>query len=131
DNATIVFDVGGTFDYPKEMYEVAARGVLLRSQFFVENEYFGAGDEAQTVEPELFALRRDDFANATTADGLAAYQQKYFARVQNLSNSKTAPGVLEVDKGHGAMLDAFVDSIQNDTPSPCDELDGYKSTLLA
>ena len=131
DYATIVFDVGGTFDYPKEMYEVASRGVLLRSQFFVENEYFGAGDETQTVERELFALRRDDFADATAADGLAAYQQKYFARVQSVSNSKEAPGVLEVDKGHGAMLDAFVDSIQNDTPSPCDELDGYKSTLLA
>lgn len=131
DSATIIFDVGGTFDYPKEMYEVAARGVLLRSKFFVENEYFGAGDGSQNVEREFFPLRRDDFADATTEVGLAAYQQKYFSRVQSVSNSKQAPGVLEVDKGHAVMLNAFIDSILNNTPSPCDELNGYKSTLLA
>ena len=29
------------------------------------------------------------------------------------------------------MLNAFVDAIINDKPSPCDELAGYRSTLLA
>jgi predicted dehydrogenase len=131
DSATIVFDTGGSFDYPKEMYEVASRGLLLRSQFFVENEYCGAGSAGDVVERELFDLRRDDFADVTDQTGLAAYRDKYFARVKDATNSKGLTGTLEVDKGHANMLDSFIDAIINDTPAPCDELDGYKSTLLA
>ena len=35
------------------------------------------------------------------------------------------------DKGHRAMLDGFVRAIQEDLPSPCDELAGFRSTYLA
>ena len=67
------------------------------------------------------------------AEGFAAYQEKYRQHVGSSGNSKklenTCPFL--VDKGHYAMLDAFVKSIQNDTPSPCDELAGFRATYLA
>ena len=36
-----------------------------------------------------------------------------------------------MDKGHVAMLDGFINSIRNNTPSPCDEYAGMQATLLA
>ena len=36
----------------------------------------------------------------------------------------------EVDKGHYNMLDAFADCILLNKPSPCNELDGSRATLM-
>ena len=47
------------------------------------------------------------------------------------SSGKQGHTALAVDKGHFAMLDAFVESIVHDRPSPCDELAGDLSVYLA
>ena len=66
------------------------------------------------------------------APGFAGYMEKYHARVSGMeSSSKEGHATLTVDKGHFAMLDAFVESIIHDRPSPCDELAGYLSVYLA
>lgn len=127
DTATIVFNCGGTFDYPKELFEVASNGALFRSLFFVENEYFGIPG----LDREAFPIRRDCLPDIGTEGGFSGWMAKYRARVQGLANSKTGHGELSVDKGHRAMLDAFVDAILEDKPSPCDEMAGYLSTYLA
>ena len=66
-------------------------------------------------------------------DGHDAFIAKYMKNVSGSSNAKeieqSCPII--VDKGHKAMLNAFIDAIINDKPSPCDELAGYRSTLLA
>ena len=36
----------------------------------------------------------------------------------------------DVNKGHYKMLDRFVDCILLDAPSPCNELDGARATLV-
>jgi predicted dehydrogenase len=127
DTATILFHCGGTFDYPKELYEVTSQGALFRNHCFVENQYFGVPG----LERETFALQRDALPEVGEEGGLAGYMKKSQARVKNLSNSKEGHSQLMADKGHEAMLDAFVDAIHSESPSPCDEMAGYLSTYLA
>lgn len=126
DTATILFHCGGTFDYPKELYEVASQGALFRSEYFVENQYFGMAPE----ERETFALQRDDQPQTGT-EGIEGYKRKHRARVADLANAKLGHDDLAVDKGHQAMLDGFVSCLLDESVSPCDEKAGYLATLLA
>ncbi|MBE6367846.1 MAG: Gfo/Idh/MocA family oxidoreductase [Lentisphaerae bacterium] len=124
---TLDFSCAGTFDYPKEQYEVTGGAALFRSLHFVENNYYGMPDNPD----EYFKPQFDPLSEM--GEGHAAFIAKNYANVANSTNSKkveqTTP--LMPDKGHRAMLDAFVEAIINDLPSPCDELAGYRSTLLA
>jgi predicted dehydrogenase len=88
DTATIVFNCGGTFDYPKEMYEVASKGALFRSEFFVENRYFGVPG----IDRETFPVRRDCLPDTGTEGGFSGWVGKYAARVRGLTNSKVGHG---------------------------------------
>ena len=124
---TLDFSCSGTFDYPKEIFELTHNAALFRSLFFVENNYYGMPEN----QPETFKLQHDPLPQI--GDGFNAYNEKYFAHVARSTNAKeletTTP--LMVDKGHRAMLDGFVKAIINDTPSPCDEMAGFRSTFLA
>lgn len=125
DTATILFDACGTFDYPKEMFEVTCRSALFRSLFFVENRTYGVPD----APAETFPLQRDGFREAVPGEGFEAYMKK--AALRHGADLKANWNALTVDKGHRAMLAGFIDAIRNGTPSPCDELAGMRSILLA
>lgn len=124
---TLDFSCAGTFDYPKEQFEVTGEAAFFRSLHFVENCYYGMPD----ADKEIFALQSDPYPEM--GDGHDAFIAKYMKNVSGSSNAKeieqSCPII--VDKGHKAMLNAFIDAIINDKPSPCDELAGYRSTLLA
>lgn len=127
DTATIIFNCGGTFDYPKELFEITSHGALFRDKHFVENNYYGIPG----AERETFALQHDSMPEIGTEGGYAGYVNKYETRVRGLSNSKEGFSELSVNKGHAEMLDGFVHAILHDTPSPCDETAGYLATYLA
>ncbi|MHB9133369.1 MAG: Gfo/Idh/MocA family protein [Armatimonadota bacterium] len=127
DTATILFHCGGTFDYPKELYEVTCRGGLFRSENFVENTYYGMPG----LERDLFPLMKDCLPDIGQEGGMSGFMAKYNARVRGLTNSKSGHTSLMMNKGWYEMLDGFVEAIVEDTPSPCDEMAGYLSTFLA
>lgn len=128
DSATIIFDVCGTFDYPKEMFEVTSNAALFRNMFFVENRYYGIPG----AENEVFPLQRDGYKDEVPAEGFDAFMKKCDLQHQQAGdNIKFAAKELVVDKGHTAMLDGFVKAILNNTSSPCDEYAGLQSTMLA
>ena len=128
DTATLCLDVCGTFDYPKEMYEVTAGAALFRHLFFVENNYYGMGG----MQRETFPLQSDGFAEQVSGEGFDAFMEKCRLRNMNAGeNMKESYTALTVDKGHRRMLAEFVKAIQQDLPSPCDEYAGLQSTLLA
>ena len=127
DTATIIDNCGGTFDYPKELYEVTHNGALLRNLCFVENEYFGIPG----LDREIFPLQHDCLPDCGKEGGFAGYMQKYRARVEGKGNAKSGHETLAVDKGHENMLNSFVVAILNDQPSPCDEIAGFLSVYLA
>ena len=120
---TLDFSCSGTFDFPKEMFEVTHNAALFRSLFFVENNYYGFPD----AKPEYFAMQHG------SAKSLAEYMEQYKARVSGVGNMRDIENSkpFMVDKGHRAMLDGFVNAIINDEPSPCDEMAGYLSVYLA
>lgn len=124
---TLDFSCSGTFDYPKEQFELTHHAALFRCQHFVENNYYGMPSSGS----ETFALQQDP--HPELGEGLDGFMKKYMANVSGSSNAKeqenTTP--LLVDKGHRNMLDQFVLAIQNGTASPCDELAGFRSTYLA
>ena len=125
DSATIVFDACGTFDYVKERYEVTSRSALFQSLFFCENRYYGMkGDERET-----FAFQRDAYGDEVPGLGFEAYLRKN--DIRRRGGMKENYGKLWVDKGHRAMLDAFLDAVRTGGPSPCDEYAGIRSVLLA
>ena len=130
DSATIVFHCSGTFDFPKEIYQIASNAALFRSLFFVENEYYGIPG----AKREVFPMQHDSMQDRVLGDGIDAYMKKYALRVQSFGeNSKKIENAkpFMVDKGHYAMLCGFVDAILNNQPSPCDEMAGYRATWLA
>jgi len=127
DTSTILFHCGGTFDYPKELYEVTCKGALLRSEHFVENRYYGIPG----LDRELFPLQRDPLPEVGREGGVSGYLAKWQARVKGLTNAKQGFSSLNADKGWEAMLDGFADAIVRDTDSPCDEIAGFVATYLA
>lgn len=128
DSMTLTFSCFGTFDYPKELFEVTAKASLMRSLFFVENNYYGIPGAVV----ETFPMQH--YSGKVKGEGFDAYLRKYQERTQAATQGlkqleQDVPFL--VDKGHKHMLDAFVQAILLDQPSPCDELDGFISTYLA
>lgn len=130
DTATINFSCSGTFDYPKEMFELTSDAALFRNLFFVENRYYGVPG----CSGEVFPMQFDGMKDEVPEEGFEAFINKTRLRNEKLSGNLkdfqySAP--FAVDKGHYNMLDTFVDAILNDRPSPCDEIAGFMSTYLA
>ncbi len=124
--ATIIMTPNGSFDYPKEMYEIAHDGAFFRMEFFVENQYFGRPGQ----EREIFPLARDPRPDAGKQGGLSGYMEKRAASRQGAANQKETWDLLLADHGYQKMFDAFIDAIRNNTRTPCDEMAGYRTTYL-
>ena len=92
----------------------------------MENQYYGRVG----IEKEVFPLQRDSMPQIGKQGGLSGYMEKYKAMATNLSNAKQGWNELMADHGYKANFDAFIDSVINDTPTPCNELDGYRATYL-
>ncbi|MBO4304221.1 MAG: Gfo/Idh/MocA family oxidoreductase [Lentisphaeria bacterium] len=124
---TLDFSCSGTFDFPKELYEVTGKASLFRSLHFVENNYYGMPEDA----PEFFPLQRDPYPEM--GEGFAAFLSKSRKRLTGSANAKALENTVPLlpDKGHLSMLDAFLRAIREDLPSPCDEIAGFRSTYLA
>ncbi|MCD6359862.1 MAG: Gfo/Idh/MocA family oxidoreductase [Armatimonadetes bacterium] len=125
-HACIWFGVGGTFRYPKELYELADHSALFRNECFVETQIFGRG------EPEVrtFDLQYDDLPEVGAEGGMSGYVAKLNERAHRYAESGEWPDI-GPDKGHFDLLEAFADAIINDTPSPISEYDGARATYLS
>jgi len=124
---TLDFSCSGTFDFPKELYEVTDNAALFRCLHFVENNYYGMPEN----EPEFFDLQTDPLPEM--GKGFEAFNAKYHKRVAGSTNAKLEENNIPLlpDKGHVSMLNGFVKAVQEDLPSPCDEIAGFRSTYLA
>ncbi|MDD2709638.1 MAG: Gfo/Idh/MocA family oxidoreductase [Verrucomicrobiae bacterium] len=124
--ATILMTPNGTFDYPKEMYEIAHDAALFRMEFFVENQYYGRPGPEQ----ELFPLARDPLPKVGKEGGLSGFLKKHQTRCNESKNVKTDWGALLADHGYGEMFNGFIEAILHDKPVPCSAMDGYHATYL-
>ena len=127
-SATLDFSSCGTFDYPKELFEITSRAALFRNLFFVENRYYGIPG----LDSETFPLQADDFKDSVPQEGFDAFMAKNLAKNQNAGgNIRNDTRQLVVDKGHRNMMQGFFNAIRNNTQTPCDEYCGLQATLLA
>ena len=81
------------------------------------------------MEKINYPLAVDAYPEVTEGEGTNLYINKMRAR----NKAVTKANVLarsEVDKGHYAMLDDFVECILRDAPSPCDAVAGSRATLM-
>mgnify|MGYP003746690409 CR=1 FL=1 len=95
---------------------------------------FTLRDEVPATWLHVQTFPMQAYTGSIREEGFDAYMKKYHERVSlSQANLKTRENTepFLVDKGHRAMLDAFVRSIREDTPSPCDELAGFTSVYLA
>ena len=128
DSATLDFSSCGTFDFPKELFEVTCQAALFRNLFFVENRYYGIPG----VENECFPLQHDDLKGEVPEEGFEAYLAKVRARNRLAGgNLRDVSHRLVVDKGHENMLGGFLQAIREDSETPCNEYCGLQATLLA
>ncbi len=124
--ATITFTPNGSFDYPKEFYEIAHNGALFRNEFYVENQYYGRPG----IEREIFPPQRDSVPEVGKQGGLPGYLEKYNANVRGESNAINKYQMLRANHGYEEIFNGFIDAILNDKPVPCDVMSGYRATLL-
>ena len=127
--ACIFFSACGTFEYPKELFEIQHRGKIFRSECFVENQYFGLGE--RTVK--RFPLQGDS-QPLDHARGQEGGHSGYLAKIDAMGKEYAETGVFKYvfpDKGHRALLEAFADAILHDKPSPIDEVAGMRATYLS
>ena len=123
--ATIFFSVCGTFDYPKERYEITARGNLFLNEFFVETAIYGRGEPTIRTYPLQF-----DEVNEVATPGFSGYLEKRrLAQKKALATGKWP--ALSPDKGHKQLFDAFIEAIIEDKPAPVDEIRGARATYLS
>jgi predicted dehydrogenase len=123
----LLFHTGGTFDYPKELYEITWNGGLFRSEFFVENNVYGVPQAGRT----LFPLQRDPMPETGAEGGIAGYMAKVEVAQADPDRYMERFPSITADKGHVGLLNEFVAALLNDTPTPCDEVDGFRAVYIA
>ena len=99
--------------------------MLFRSDHYLQLRVGGRAD----VEKINYPFAVDAYPEVTEGEGTNLYINKMRAR----NKAVTKANVLarsEVDKGHYAMLDDFVECILTDAPSPCDAVAGSRATLM-
>lgn len=120
---TLLFNTGGTFDYPKELYEITWNGALFRNECFVENQIYGVPGMGN----KYYAMQHDGLKDKINTDGIKGFLQK-LDFIHQHQDSKIE---LVFDKGHENILADFIDSIIYDRKSPCDVIDGFRAVYIA
>jgi len=121
-----IFDASnGSFDHPKELFEIYYGGVSMQLDHFLQLRVGGRED----IYKKNYDFKSDPYPEANEGEGTNLYINKMRARNAAVTES-TVLARSEVDKGHYNILDRFIDCILLDAPSPCTELDGARATLM-
>jgi len=126
--ACIFFSTNGTFDYPKEEYFLTDSAACYINRCFVQTEYYGLGEPIV----KKYDLQFDECEGVGKEGGLSGYIEKLRRRGRlYLESGKKKYPMLFPNKGHYELLEAFVDALLNDKPSPISEVDGARATYLS
>jgi len=121
-----IFDASnGSFDHPKELFEIYYGGVSMQLDHFLQLRVGGRED----ISKKDYPFASDPYPEVTEGEGTNLYINKMHERNNRVTKS-TELKMPMVDKGHYGMMDRFADCILLDAPSPCNELDGARATLM-
>ena len=121
-----VFDAScGSFDHPKELIEIYKGGMSMQLDHYLQLRIGGRVG----LDKINYPFKKDPYPEITEGEGTNLYINKMKERNKKVTDV-TVLNRAEVDKGHYNMLDAFADCILLNKPSPCNELDGSRATLM-
>ena len=121
-----IFDAScGSFDHPKELIEIYRGGMSMQLDHYLQLRVGGRKDVSKIDYP----FWSDPYPEVIEGEGTNLYINKMKARNAAVSESNVLARA-EVDKGHYGLLDDFVGSILDGTPSPCDAVAGARATLM-
>ena len=122
-----IFDASnGSFDHPKELFEIYNNGMSMQLDHFLQLRVGGRDDIYKKNYPFKSDPMPDVGAGEEGTNLYATKMRERNARCVDCTELARA----EVDKGHYGILDEFVDCILYHAPSPCDALDGARATLM-
>lgn len=122
---TIFDSCNGSFDHPKELMEIYHGGMSIQLDHFMQLRVGGRPD----IYKKNYPIPSDPYDYITEGEGTNLYINKMRERA-NVVKEATVLKMPGVNKGHYNMLDRFADCILLDAPSPCNELDGSRATLM-
>lgn len=121
-----IFETGvGSFDHPKELVEIFHKGASIVMDHYVQLRVGGI----EGIYKKNYPFWKDPYPYITEGEGSNLVINKTAER-NRLASDKEGAGFPDVNKGHYKMLDSFADCILLDAPSPCNELDGARATLI-
>lgn len=121
-----IFETGvGSFDHPKELIEIYHKGASIAVDYYLQLRVGGIKDFYKKNYPFWY----DPYQYITEGEGTNLFINKVRER-NRIIIEKGFAQYPAVDKGHYRMLDRFVDCILLNKPSPCNELDGARATLI-
>jgi predicted dehydrogenase len=128
--ASIVSGGKGSVCYPKERLEVFCEGTTLIVDNCLELHAEGYPDGKDQTWP----FKRDPYPDDNAPASCAAYREKmrkwrqFGLRTVERKAGSYYGSMPNVHKGHFEEIEAFARAILSDLPSPCDEIDGARST---
>lgn len=122
----------GSRTYPKELLEVFSDGATIAAHDFLELKVHGIPD----AQDKMYPLRLDAYADRVPGEGIDALRQKLRLWEKEITHEEYErrayyASIPTAHKGHYEEMSAFAQAIRNGAPSPCDENDGAKATILA
>ena len=112
---TLQHTMVGNFDYPKELFEATVHNVTIAMDQHLEIRQVGLKGE-----PVLQTLPFGEGCEWAKEQGMTGYFHELAAERKRAAKSGEAPRWLNVNKGHYAQLDRFVDHIEGKGENPCD-----------
>jgi predicted dehydrogenase len=111
---TMVHTMVGHFNYPKELFEVTTRNVTVAMDQHFEVRQVGMDDEpAQRFFPYAAG------GEWAREPGMAGYIRESAAERVRALKAGEVPRFLNVNKGHYAQLDRFIDHVEGKGENPC------------
>ena len=121
-----IFETGvGSFDHPKELIEIYHKGASIAVDHFLQLRVGGI----EGIYKKNYPFWNDPYPYIIEGEGTNLFINKVKER-NRIAADKESAGYPSVDKGHYKMLDRFADCILLDAPSPCNELDGSRASLV-
>lgn len=116
----------GHFDYPKELFECTVNHFSVAMEQHIEIRQCGFDDEQA-----MRVFEYDAECSWATELGITGYFQEMEKERRRSATDRDKPRWLNVNKGHFAHLDRFLDCVEGRGPNPCDAASCIPVIVLA
>ncbi|MBU4286509.1 MAG: Gfo/Idh/MocA family oxidoreductase [Kiritimatiellae bacterium] len=123
---TLFHTMVGNFDYPKELFEATVHNVTIAMDQHIEIRQSGLKDESQ-----LKTFPFSEGCDWSKEQGMTGYFHEMTRERQRAEQAGETPRWLNVNKGHYAHMDRFLDHLEGHGPNPNDVASAVPVNLIA